>query len=171
MESKHKNHTLDQVVRDVYEPCGLKMAHFKMEKEGKDYYSCQFELNGHPIICRNAKVTPIKVGQFVTFWKRNSNGVIEPFLETDSISFFVVNVKTENRIGQFVFPKAVLIKKGILASAKKKGKLSFRVYPKWDEAVVKQAKAAQKWQLDYFYEINSNTDLNKVMQLYQAGDS
>ena len=79
-----------------------------------------------------------------------------------------MNVRTENEFGQFVFPKAVLIKKGIISTDKKEGKRAFRVYPIWDNANNKQAERTQKWQLDYFYEINDSTNLKKVADLYKT---
>lgn len=162
----HSN--LNQIKTEVYEKIGLKMSQFKTETESKEYDACQFELNGRKIISRNSKITPKKVGQFVTFWKRNGNGPIEPFEENDQIDFYAVNVRTENEFGQFVFPKSVLIKKGIISTAKKEGKRAFRVYPKWDIAKNKQAERTQKWQLDYFYEINNSTDFKKVTELYKT---
>src|SRR5690554_8030315 len=159
---------LKQIKAEVYEKSGLKMSDFKTETESKEYDACRFELNGRKIISRNSKITPKKVGQFVTFWKRNGNGPIEPFEENDHIDFYVVNVRTENEFGQFVFPKSVLIKKGIITTSKKEGKRAFRVYPDWDATKSNQAKRTQKWQLKYFYQINDSTDLNKVAELYKC---
>jgi len=157
---------LNQIKTAVYNKCDLKISDFKLESESKAYDACNFKLNGHIIISRSAKITPKKTGQFVTFWKRNAKGIIEPFNETDSIGFYIVNVRTKNKFGQFVFPKAILIKKGIISTIKKEGKRGFRVYPIWDVAKNKQAQLAQKWQLNYFYEINASTDFNKVSKLY-----
>lgn len=111
---------LNQIKTEVYEKCGLKMSDFQIEMESKEYDACRFELNGRKIISRNSKITPKKVGQFVTFWKRNGNGPIEPFEEKDQFDFYSVNVGTEKEFGQFVFPKSVLIKKGIISTEKKK---------------------------------------------------
>jgi len=58
---------LKQIKNEVYETCGLKMSNFLMETESKEYDACRFELSGRKIISRNSKVTPKKVGQFVTF--------------------------------------------------------------------------------------------------------
>ena len=159
---------LNQIKAEVYEKSGLKMSDFKTETESKEYDACRFELNGRKIISRNSKITPKKVGQFVTFWKRNGNGPIEPFEENDHIDFYAVNVRTENEFGQFVFPKSVLIKKGIISTEKKDGKRAFRVYPSWENVNNKQAERTQKWQLDYFYEINNSTDLRRVEELYKT---
>ncbi len=135
--------------------------------ESREYDACQFELNGLKIISRNAKITPKKVGQFVTFWKRIENGPIEPFNVTDRIDFYVVNVQDENKFGQFVFPKSVLIKKGIISTKKKEGKRAFRVYPNWDMVKNKQVERTQKWQLDFFYQIDDSLDFNRVVELYK----
>lgn len=159
---------LNQIKTEVYDKCSLKISNFKNELESKEYNACRFELNGRNILSRDAKITPKKVGQFVTFWKRNGNGIIEPFYESDRIDFYVVNVKTENDFGQFVFPKSVLIKKGIISTEKKEGKRAFRVYPKWDVPKNKQAELTQNWQLNYFYEINKSIDLKKVSELYET---
>ena len=83
----------------VYDKCGFEISGFKVEKESKEYGACRFELDGMNIISRNAKTTPKKTGQFVTFWKRNKNGHIEPFNETDHIDLYIVNVSTEERFG------------------------------------------------------------------------
>lgn len=161
------NSFLTQIKREVYDKCAFKITNFRNELESKEYDACQFELNGLTIISRNAKITPKKVGQFVTFWKRRKNEPIEPFRETDSIDFYIVNVRTENEFGQFVFPKSILIKKGIISTEKKEGKRAFRVYPKWDKVKSKQAKKTQEWQLNYFYKINNSIDFNKVLELYK----
>lgn len=157
---------LSKIKTEIYDKCSLEILDFKTETESKEYNGCQFKINGMNVLSRKAKITPKKIGQFVTFWKRKKNGLIEPFSENDAIDFYVVNVKTENEFGQFVFPKSVLIKKGILSTEKKEGKRAFRVYPHWDMVKNKQAKQTQMWQLNYFYEINSLTNLQKVNELY-----
>jgi hypothetical protein len=65
-----------------------------------------------------------------------------------------------------VFPKSELINKGFITSEKQDGKRGFRVYPIWDKTLNKQAEKTQKWQLNYFYEINKTTDFKKVNELY-----
>lgn len=157
---------LNQIHTDIYDKCALKMSDFTIETESKAYNACRFRLNGLHILSRNAKITPKKVGQFVTFWKRNQQGVTVPFDVDDPIDFYSVNVYTENNYGQFVFPKAILIKKGIISTPKKEGKRGFRVYPSWDIVTSKQAKRTQQWQLNYFYEITNSTDLQSVSKLY-----
>lgn len=160
------NH-LTQIKTEIYDKCALKISDYRTEKESKEYDACQFKINGLNIICRNAKITPKKVGQFVTFWKRNENGPIEPFCNTDPFDLYVVTVRTENKLGHFVFPKSVMIKKGILSTEKREGKRAFRVYPSWDTVKNKQAEQTQKWQLNYFCEIKDSTDFNKIAEMYK----
>lgn len=165
---KVMNNQLTEIKNEIYDKCKLRIFDFENEPESLEYDACRFELNGLKIICRNAKVTPKKNGQFVTFWKRNGNGPIEPFYETDRIDFYAVNVRTKNQRGQFVFPKSVLIKKGIISTDKKEGKRAFRVYPSWDITKSKRAERTQNWQLNYFYEIGKTTDFKEVTKLYET---
>ena len=158
---------LNHIKSIIYDPCGFKISNLQQEQESQDYDACLFTINDKEVRCRTAKITPKKNGQFVTFWKREDNGPIEPFNESDAIDLFVVNVKTEHEFGQFVFPKNLLIQKGIISTVAKEGKRAFRVYPSWDSPQSKQSIKSQKWQLDYFYTINDSTDLAKVKQLYQ----
>ena len=157
---------LEQIKKEVYDKCGFILSDFKADPESIAYNACSFYLNERKILYRNAKVTPKKSGQFVTFWKRSKKGPIEPFNMNDPIDFYVVTVKTDNKLGQFVFPKSILITKGIISTDKKEGKRAFRVYPIWHNEGNAQAKRTQKWQLDFFYEIHDSTDLDKVKQLY-----
>jgi hypothetical protein len=167
-QNQSMNTNLNFIKEEIYDKCGLLISNFQTEKESQEYDACRFELNGLKIISRSAKVTPKKVGQFVTFWKRNTDKIIEPFKAADLIDFFIIAVKTEHRFGQFVFPKSILIKKGILSTDKKEGKRGFRVYPSWDQTTSKQAVKTQQWQLRYFYKIDEHTDFREVMELYSA---
>ncbi|GEQ85418.1 hypothetical protein ULMS_09260 [Patiriisocius marinistellae] len=160
------NNTLRYIEDEVYTPCAFKISNFKVEAESKGYAACNFLLNGLRVISRNAKITPKKTGQFVTFWKRKNDGPIEPFQKEDIFDFYIVNLSTENTIGQFVFPKSILIKKGIISTHKKEGKRGFRVYPTWDIPTSTQALRTQKWQLDYFYEIKDPINTALVKSLY-----
>lgn len=165
-KTKTLNISLAEVKTKIYDKCFLQMSEINNEHEGTEYDACNFELNGMNIICRSSKITPKKVGQFVTFWKRNNKGVTEPFNENEAVDFYVINVRTEDHFGQFVFPKFELINKGIISTNKKEGKRGFRIYPKWDRTENKQAEKTQQWQLKYFYEINHLTNLSFVKNLY-----
>ena len=167
LTTENSNNQINEIINQVYKKCSLIISNFKIETESKEYNACQFNLNDLQIICRSSKITPKKVGQFVTFWKREINQPIAPFDENDTFDFFVVNIENKKQLGQFVFPKSLLVKKGIISTANKKGKLAFRVYPAWNVTESKQAIASQKWQLNCFYEITENMDLKRVIDLYK----
>ncbi|KYG74916.1 hypothetical protein EV198_0574 [Roseivirga ehrenbergii] len=159
---------LKTIKDNIYKPLGFELTNFEAEKESQEYGACTFLLNGLQIVSRNAKVTPTKIGQFVTLWKRLNNGPIQPFDTSDQIDFVVVNVRSENQIGQFIFPKKVLIEKGVFSTASKEGKRAIRVYPLWDKPTSKQALKTQQWQLDYFLLIDEGgqTDIQHAQKLY-----
>ncbi|CAM4180340.1 MepB family protein [Flavobacterium weaverense] len=152
----------------LYDSCDFECSLPEKEKEIADYGAYSFQLNNKSIVFRVAKITPTKIGQFVTLWKRNGNGPIQPLDFTDTIDFIVISVRKENRVGQFVFPKSVLCEKGIISTTTKEGKRAIRVYPPWDEAINKQAQKTQQWQLNYFLEIPSDETVNieVVKRLY-----
>ncbi|MCG8326604.1 MAG: MepB family protein [Chitinophagales bacterium] len=160
------DHVFKDIINQIYDKCDLRVSEFREELESKEYNACRFKLNGLNIISRNAKITPKKIGQFVTFWKRNQSGITEPLNENDSFDFYVINVCKDDKLGQFVIPKSTLINKGIISTSKKEGKRGFRVYPSWDTTSSKQAVKTQKWQLDYFVEMNDETNLKLVSDLY-----
>ncbi|TCI93757.1 MepB family protein [Tenacibaculum sp. M341] len=157
---------LVRIKKSIFDKCNFDISDFKTDLESTEYHACSFKLNKKHIISRNSKITPKKVGQFVTFWKRSNDGTIAPFHESDLIDFYIINVQLENKLGQFVFPKSILIKKGIISTQKKDGKRGFRVYPEWDTTTNKQAEKTQKWQLNYFYRIDNTIDFKKVDKLY-----
>ncbi len=157
---------LKEILGKIYDRCGFTLSNHVVEEESSDYDASRFQLSGWRMVCRSARITPKKAGQFVTFWKRSSTGPIEPLNEKDPIDFFLVNVRSGNKLGQFIFPKSVLIEKGIISTDKKEGKRAFRVYPGWDQTQNKQAEKSQKWQLNYFFEVDDNTDLPIVKRLY-----
>jgi hypothetical protein len=87
----------------LFDKCGFELSNIEIEKESSEYFAHRFEINNKKILFRQAKITPTKVGQFVTLWKRNvTKNVIEPFEISDDIDLFVINVKT---IWAICFPK------------------------------------------------------------------
>lgn len=159
---------LTDIQTQVFDACGFEYTEPLLETESTEYNACCFKLNGLQVRFRRAKITPTKVGQFVTLWKRIESGIIAPFENTDSIDLVIINVVNGNQFGQFVFPKSVLCQQGILTVNDKEGKRGFRVYPPWDNTTNKQAIKTQKWQLNYFLDVSnfqSNT-LEKAKDLY-----
>lgn len=146
----------------VYDICGFECSEPQPEKESQEYDAFDFKIGESRIKFRSAKITPTKTGQFVTLWKRNSNGIIAPFDYSDDIDFVIVSVQKEDVSGQFIFPKDILLKKGIFTTETKEGIRATRVYAPWDETTSKQAQKTQQWQLDYFLPVSRKTDRSRA---------
>ena len=127
------------------------------ELESQDYQACSFVLKNKKIHYRQAKVTPIKIGAFVTFWKREKNGPIQPYASTDDFDFLVIAVQENNHSGFFIFSKKTLTEKKYITHQGTGGKLGFRVYPTWVVAQNKQALQSQAWQKQYFVDMNQDS--------------
>jgi len=138
----------------VYDRYNFDFSNPFPEVESEEYDAYRFDLNSLKICYRTAKITPTKTGQFVTLWKRNNNGIIAPFDFSDAIDTVIISVRKENNLGQFIFPKNILLEKGIFSTANKEGKRATRVYPPWDETTSKQAQKTQQWQLKYFFTVS-----------------
>ncbi len=155
----------------AYAPCGYSVAHLQPELESADYAACTLQLNGLRVQYRVAKITPTKVGQFVTMWMRVGRGPIQPFDLSDPVDVFVVSTRSGLHLGQFVFPKAVLAAQGVVASGDgtghHAGKRALRVYPPWDTTTSRQAQRTQTWQLQYFVDMCEGraVDLERVKAL------
>ncbi|EMM74905.1 MepB family protein [Leptospira weilii] len=142
-----------QDIKDyVFDLCNIRIVNLQMENESSEYGASAFDIGNLKITFRLAKITPTKIGQFVTLWKRNSKGHIQPFDVHDLTDYVIIGVKDKNLSGQFIFPKQILCDRGIISDKKREGKRGFRVYPLWDFPTNKQAQRTQKWQLDYFFE-------------------
>lgn len=153
----------------VYDYCNLECTQPQPEAESTEYSAYRFEINKKTICYREAKITPTKTGQFVTLWKRNISGIIEPFDFLDRIDFVIISVRKENSFGQFIFPKAILSEKGIFSTLAKEGKRATRIYPPWDVTTNKQAQKTQQWQLDYFLEISENQSIvSRVKKIFDV---
>ncbi len=135
----------------------FEFSNLVIDSESEEYQACSFKLNSFQIIHRLSKITPTKIGQFVTIWKRNDKGITAPFDVSDNFDFIVITSKSDEKLGQFVFPKAVLLEKGIISNNNNSGKRGIRVYPPWDIPTSKQAEKTQSWQTKYFYSINNNS--------------
>jgi hypothetical protein len=116
-------------------------------------YTSRLKVPNMPLL--PSKITPTKIGQFVTFWKRDKNGITASFDVSDDLDFAIISVRKETQWGLFIFTNKVLQEQGILSDVNRDGKRGFRVYPPWDVAENKQAKKTQEWQLRCFFDSNS----------------
>ncbi len=152
----------------VYNACGFECSPPEIEAQNAEYGGCLFMLNSLSIRFRVAKVTPKKVGQFVTLWERIGEGPIQPYDVTDATDLLVISTRSGEKFGQFIFPKVVLSDQNILSNNGKGGKRAMRVYPPWDKPTSRQAQNTQKWQLEYFLEIPiiAPVDFDRAHMLY-----
>ena len=133
----------------------INLLKYKEHTEANEYGGCEYQLKGKKYIERTSKNTPKKIGQFVTLWKRNRQGVTIPFDMKDDFDFVMILCFKDKNEGRFLFPKNILHQKGVLSDKmnKKSGKRGFRVYPRWDLPQGQQALFTQNWQLKYFIEL------------------
>lgn len=158
----------------IYKPNNLIISNIFKEQESQEYNAYTYTLNSKnnamKILFRAAKITPKKVGQFVTLWKREGGGPIQPYDLTDDVDLFVINIYNNKHSGQFVFPKNILCEKGIVSQNQKGGKRAMRVYAPWDITESRQAKTTQAWQIKYFLDIPHSdytaVDPVRVKKLY-----
>lgn len=157
-----------QVKELVYDTCNFEFSNLVIDSESVEYQACVFKLNSFEIIHRLSKITPTKIGQFVTIWKRNDKGITVSLDHSDNFDFIIITSKSDKNIGQFVFPKSVLLEKGIISNNNTSGKRGIRVYPPWDIPTSKQAEKTQLWQTKYFYSINKDSfNIEFVKKLFK----
>ncbi|PGE65303.1 mep operon protein MepB [Bacillus wiedmannii] len=152
----------------IYKPNKLIITNLKEEKQNAEYAGCLFHLNHKSIRFRISKITPNKIGQFVSFWEKDDHMQNQAFSYDAAPGLLVITCIDDNKLGQFIFPKEILLKEKILKTQSQIGKMAMRVYPIWDIPVSNQAKKSQMWQLQYFVDLSdhNNLSLDKLLNLY-----
>lgn len=161
--------TLTYVMNKVYEPNELTVNSVQEEAQNAKYGAGIFKLGLKTVRFRVANTTPTKIGQFVAFWEKDWENVNQPYCYENAPDLLVINTfESNNKFGQFVFPKEVLLNKKILKSHSSKGKMGIRVYPSWDKPTSNQAIATQSWQQKYFIDFTESKEIThlKIIQLY-----
>ncbi|PIF13479.1 MepB family protein [Janthinobacterium sp. 13] len=136
------------------------------EAESVDYGACRAELHGKRLVLRVAKTTPTKIGQFVTVWKRpHPDADIAPLDEADPVDIVIIAVADDvgARHGFFIFPRSVLIKRGVMSRAAQGGKRALRVYPPWCAPESIQAQRTQRWQAAWFVTAGEQQRLEQLL--------
>ena len=162
------NDTIRDLNNIVYKPNNLMIKNLKEEKQNAEYAGCLFHLNNKTIRFRKSKVTPNKIGQFVSFWEKDENMRNRAFSYEAAPDLLVITCIADNKLGQFIFPKEILLKEKILRTPSQTGKMAMRIYPVWDTTVSNQAKKSQTWQLQYFIDLSdiNNLPIDKLLNLY-----
>ena len=55
----------------------------------------------------------------------------------------IITCIDDNKLGQFIFPKDILLKEKILRTQNQKGKMAMRIYPIWDTLLATKLKRAK----------------------------
>lgn len=146
----------------IFRQLGFSVQNIKIEDESAEYGAAEFTAANLRFKFRTSKVTPTKVGQFVTFWKRIGTGPIMPYDVNDAFDVLLISAMTNSHFGIFIFPKSVLQEKGIISCNSKEGKRAMRIYPSWDKADNQQAKKTQAWQLQYFFDVSKEERIDET---------
>ena len=153
----------------AYAPAELVCSDMIQEPESQEYAAGECTIMNRRVKFRVAKITPTKVGQFVTLWKRIGKGPIMPFELSDPIDLFIISVRCDDKLGQFVFPKKLLHEKRFISGNGIEGKRAMRVYPPWDIPDSAQAKKTQDWQSKYFVWLQPVPDIVQLRSLILNG--
>jgi len=157
---------LEHLQHSVFSKFTAVISNIQPEPECIEYSGYNFQVNSFNIKFRKAKITPKKIGQFVTLWKRNPESrQTEPFTSEDSFDFYIIFCDHDDKSGFFFFTKNILSQKHILTTASKDGKRGFRVYPDWDFPENKQATKTQDWQKDFFIDFSDENYLKKFRSI------
>ncbi|MFL0401621.1 MepB family protein [Bacillus nitratireducens] len=159
---------VEKLDKMIYKPNNLFITNQKEEKQNSEYAGGIFQLNNRSIRFRVSKITPNKIGQFVSFWEKDVSMRNQAFSYDSVPNLLVITCIADNKLGQFIFPKEILLKEKILKTQNQKGKMAMRVYPIWDKPVSNQAKKSQQWQLQYFVDLSDskNAAIHKLLNLY-----
>ena len=158
---------LQHLQTSVFSKLQLIISQLEPDPECEKYLGHNFQINQINIKFRKAKITPKKVGQFVTLWKRNPESKqTEPFNQEDSFDFYIIACDFAEKSGLFIFPKNILSHKHILTTSSNEGKRGFRVYPDWDSPVNKQATKTQNWQKEFFINFSDENYLKKFTTIF-----
>lgn len=147
---------INQLYNNFFIDAGISISVVEPESHNAEYHGVRFHLNKYPVRFRKAKVTPAKQGLFVVAWEKNKNRVNQPYHYDTAPDFMMVYCEESDNKGLFIFDKNTLLKNKILSSHNQKGKMGFRVYPSWSIASSPQALKTQKWQSEYFIDLNCN---------------
>lgn len=140
----------------------LALKNVTQDPEGKEYCAHTFTIQDKLIKFRASKITPTKIGQFVTFWKRNNQEITIPFDLADEIDYYMVFCQKDNQAGVFIFPRTAFYQNGYLSKDGKGGKRAIRVYPRWDHPNSIIALKTQSWQLPYFSDMNDGVTVKEL---------
>jgi hypothetical protein len=138
----------------ICQPNKWMITDVKTEDENSHYSGVSFNLNSMSVQFRVSKVTPKKNGEFVTFYKRQDNGIIAPYDSNDNIDFYIIMKQDIELPEYFIMPKKILCQYDILSINGIGGKRGFRLYTPDDIVTSIQAQKTQAWQKKCYLDLN-----------------
>jgi len=153
--TKELQHLNDLILKEL----NLQLSEITPDLECEEYSGFNFKINQSKFKFRKSKLTPKKIGQFVTFWKRDLDGKTVPFDVDDDFAFYIISIEESKKSGFFVFPKVILEKENLISGEQKTGKRGFRIYADWHFPNSKQAEKTKLWQTEYFINYSDSDEL------------
>lgn len=156
---------LEIINNQIFRKHNLILSEIESDLECGEYLGLNLKLNEVSIKFRKGKMTQKKPGFFVTFWKRNLDGITEPFHSHDDFELLLIAAENQEKFGVFVFPKSFLIESKILKNNTKGGKRGFRIYNHWSKKLNFQAENTKNSQSHYFIDFSENENL--ILEKFQ----
>ncbi len=84
--------------------------------------------------------------------------------EADPVDIVIIAVGDGDgaRHGFFIFPRSVLLERGVMSRAGSGGKRALRVYPPWCAPESAQALRTQRWQVRWFVAAGDQQGLDRL---------
>ena len=158
--------SMNYLTRIFQEISDYPLEDFKVEEQNKEYEGATFIFLNQSFRSRKAKVTPKKLGYFVVFWEKDEANKNKPYDADSAPDKLIITIFDQEKIGQFIFPKEILVEKKILNNGGNKGKMALRVYPDWLTGLNETARATQEWQMAFFIDLTKKHELNQLKKLY-----
>ncbi|MEI5994703.1 MepB family protein [Candidatus Enterococcus mansonii] len=142
------------------------LENLKLEEQNKAYEGATFSVGNHTFRSRKAKITPKKAGYFVVFWEKDEENKNRAYDVSSAPDKLIVTIFDQEKVGQFIFPKHILLKNNVLSNEMGQGKMALRVYPTWVTGLNKHGTVIQQWQIPFFIDLTSNWELEKLKTIY-----
>lgn len=158
--------SLELVTNMIHQITNEKIEALHLEKQNSEYEGVTFKIGQFSYRSRLAKKTPNKKGYFVVFWEKDQYHHNTPFKFDGSPDKLIISIKDGLHSGQFIFPKSILVEKGVLSYERQVGKMAIRIYPDWVNELNSTAQRTQLWQLNYFVNSDKSMSIDRIRSLY-----